>query len=290
LYTQMLVPLDGSETAETALPYARALAGNLIIPVKLLGVIDISHYVSGDRARYLGTLIDAALLRNQEYLKGVAKTFPGASVEWTVEGGAPAEVIIAKAAGNQGTLLVMATHGRSGLNRFLLGSIAEKVLRGTASPLLLVRATPGAQSAGVATLKSIIVPLDGSKLAESALPVAVAVAKKLDLEVVLFRAHHVPYNPTANFGEVIARVRDETDKYLENAAAEVKKLGVSKVRYLTREGIASDEIIALARETAHTLIVMCSHGRTGMERWVLGSVTETVARHADAPVLVVRAE
>ena len=86
----------------------------------------------------------------------------------------------------------MATHGRSGLNRFLLGSVAEKVLRGTVNPLLLVRATGEAKSDGEATLKSIIVPLDGSELAESVLPMVAGVAKKLDLEVVLFRAYHIP--------------------------------------------------------------------------------------------------
>ena len=71
----------------------------------------------------------------------------------------------------------MATHGRSGLARLLLGSIADKVLRGSANPLLLVRATREAKSAGEAALKTIIVPMDGSKLAEGVLPMAVAVAK-----------------------------------------------------------------------------------------------------------------
>ncbi len=72
--------------------------------------------------------------------------------------------------------------------------------------------------------------------------------------------------------------------------AEVKKLGVAKVSALSKEGSASDEIIALGHKTPEGLIAMCSHGRSGVGRWVLGSVTENVVRHSDAPVLVVRAK
>jgi nucleotide-binding universal stress UspA family protein len=111
MFTRMLVPLDGSETAETALPYSRALARSLKIPVVLLGVID----AFGERSRYLDTFMDTAISRKEEYLKRVAQTFPGASVGWTVEEGTPAEIIITTAAENEGTLITMATLGRSGL-------------------------------------------------------------------------------------------------------------------------------------------------------------------------------
>ena len=302
MYTQMLVPLDGSKTAEKVLPYARYLVGKFKIPVRLLAVIDIAEmatHISADKARFLDTMIEDGVRSSENYLREVAKTFPGAEVKCTVEKGRAKEVIIEKGQADTGMLITMATHGRSGLNRFLLGSIAEKVLRGTANPLLLVRATQDVKSEGEANLKSIIVPLDGSELAESVIPMVVGVAKKLDLEVVLFRAYHVPYTPYAgnegyyagiNYNELIASVRDEANEYLEKKTAEVKKLGVNEVKYASKEGIASDEIIALGRETPDNLIAMCSHGRTGMERWVVGSVTETVVRHSDEPVLVVRAK
>jgi nucleotide-binding universal stress UspA family protein len=194
-------------------------------------------------------------------------------------------------------LIAMATHGRSGMNRFLLGSVAEKVLRGSANPLLLVRATEQSKADGEAVFKSVLVPLDGSELAESVIPMMAGVAKALDLEVVLFRAYHIPYNAYAgddgyyavNYDELIAGVRDEANDYLEKKVAEVKKLGVAKVSAITHEGFAGDEIIATGRKTPDSLIAMCSHGRSGVKRWVLGSVTETVVRHAGDPVLVVRA-
>jgi nucleotide-binding universal stress UspA family protein len=296
MYTQMLIPLDGSNTAEKVLPYARYLAGKLVIPVQLLAVVDIAEMatqLSGDKARFLDTMIEYGIRSSENYLKEVAKTFPGAEVKWTVEKGRAKEVIIEKGKTDTGMLITMATHGRSGLNRFLLGSIAEKVLRGSTNPLLLVRATHDAKSEGEAALESIIAPLDGSELAESVLPMVAGVAKKLDLEVVLFRAYRVPHAPYANdknYSELIASLRDEVAEYLEKKTAEVKKLGVNKVKYASKEGIASDEIIALGRQTPDNLIAMCSHGRTGMERWVVGSVTETVVRHSNGPVLVVRAK
>jgi nucleotide-binding universal stress UspA family protein len=213
-----------------------------------------------------------------------------------VEKGRADEAIIEKGEADTGMLITMATHGRSGLNRFLLGSVAEKVLRGAANPLLLVRATEEGKTAGEMKLASVIVPLDGSELAESVLPMVAGVAKELGLEVILFRAYHIPYNAYAgddgyyavNYDELIAGVRDDANEYLEKKVAEVKKLGVDKVTAVSKEGFAGDEIIALGRKTADSFIAMCSHGRSGVKRWVLGSVTETVVRHCGEPVLVVR--
>jgi nucleotide-binding universal stress UspA family protein len=91
-----------------------------------------------------------------------------------------------------------------------------------------------------------------------------------------------------NYDELIASVRDEANEYLEKKVAEVKKLGVAKVSAVSKEGIAGDEIIAAGHNTPNGLIAMCSHGRSGVKRWVLGSVTETVVRHSGDPVLVVR--
>jgi nucleotide-binding universal stress UspA family protein len=123
------------------------------------------------------------------------------------------------------------------------------------------------------------------------------VAKKLDLAVLLFRAYHIPYNAYAgeegyyagNYDDLIAGVRNEANEYLEKKVAEVQKLGVEKVTFEIKEGFAGDEIITMAHETPDGLIAMCSHGRSGVRRWVLGSVAETVVRHGRHPVLVLRA-
>jgi nucleotide-binding universal stress UspA family protein len=282
------------------LPYARHLAGKFKIPVELLAVVDIAEvasHMTSQKVRFIDTIIEDAVHNSTSYLRDVATTFSGIDALCSVERGRAEETIIERAAADPAMLITMATHGRSGLNRFLLGSIAEKVLRATTNPLLLIRATEVAKAEGEAILKTIIVPLDGSELAESVLPMVARVAKKLNLEVELFRAYRIPYNVYAgdeayyayNYEELLAGVRDEAVEYLDKKAAELKKIGVEKVTCVTKEGFAGDEIIELGRRTRGALIAMCSHGRSGVRRWVLGSVTENVVRHAVDPVLVARA-
>lgn len=299
MFTRILIPLDGSKTAEKVLPYARFLAGRFNIPIELFAVVDIAEMaaqIPAEKARVLDTLVEDGVSHSTVYLQRIASTFPDADVKCTVEKGQAADAIIERGAADTAMLITMATHGRSGLNRFLLGSIAEKVLRGTANALLLVRATEEAKSAGEAALKSIIVPLDGSELAETVLPMGAGLAKTLDLEIELFRAYHVPYNVYAgengfyagNYDLLIAGVRDEASEYLDKKITEVKKLGVAKVSCVTQEGSAADQIIAQERKTPGVLIAMCSHGRSGVKRWALGSVAEIVVRHSSGPVLITR--
>lgn len=298
MYEVILVPLDGSKTAEKVLPYARYLAGKFKVPVELLAVVDvveIASHMTSEKVHFLDTIIEDAVQHSTTYLRGVATTIAGTNVRCSVEKGRAEDTIIEKAATDKTMLITMATHGRSGLNRFLLGSIAEKVLRGTVNPLLLIRAGDE-KSQGEAMLKSIIVPLDGSELAEAVLPIVADMAKKLDLEIELFRTYHVPYNVysgdeglyAVNYEELLAGLRDEAAEYLEKKAADLKRLGVAKVQCVTKEGLAADEIISLGRKTPDNLIAMSSHGRSGVRRWVLGSVTELVVRHSGDPVLVIR--
>jgi nucleotide-binding universal stress UspA family protein len=300
MFTRILTPLDGSKTAEKVLPYARFVAEQLKLPIELLAVVDIvemTTHISADRALHLDTMIEDSVRNSEQYLGRVAGTFPGASTKCRVEKGKAEQVIIETAAADGGTLITMATHGRSGINRWLVGSIAEKVLRGATNPLLVVRATEEAKADNVATLKSIVMPLDGSELAESVLPTVAELAKTLKLEVVLFRAYSIPYSAYASaegyyavdYEELLKAMREEAVDYLEKKTEAVKKLGIANVSYVAKEGFAADEIISLSRKSPDNLIAMCTHGRSGVKRWVLGSVTETVVRHSADPVLVIRA-
>jgi len=298
---KILVPLDGSEVAEKVLPYSRALARRLGMAVDLMTVVDLGEVVPGvptDGSIFAQQLVENQARRSRPYLDGVAQSFSRVTVQCLVKPGRAADVIVETAAAEHDTLIMMATHGRSGLNRFLLGSVAERVLRTTQNPLLLVRATEGAQTTGEAVLKSLIVPLDGSKLAEGVLPASEELARKLDLEVILFGAYAIPYGAytsgdgfydPAQLENFLARLRAETVDYLEAKTAELKKKGFNKVSFVAQVGLSADEIIAFGRRTAESLIAMCTHGRSGVKRWVLGSVTETVVRHGGDPVLVVRA-
>jgi nucleotide-binding universal stress UspA family protein len=301
MYKKIIVPLDGSKTAENVLPYARCFARNLQIPIELLAVIDVAEMtrtISAAEGLFLETLIEAETGRYNNYLKGIAKNFPAGSVQYGVGKGKAAEVIVETAAKDKATLIAMATHGRSGLNRWLVGSVAEKVLHAAANPLLLVRAPEENPPWSMAALKSIVVPLDGSELAESVLPFVEEVAKNLDLAVVLLRVYGVPYgaySPSEGFYDAtqieafLAMLKDEALEYLEKKAVEMKRHGLEKVSWVAKEGLGADEIISFARHTSDNLVAMCTHGCSGVKRWVLGSVTETVVRHSGDPVLILRA-
>lgn len=301
MYTRILVALDGSKLAENVLPYVRKLAGVLKLPVELLSVVDLMDFARTSHAghvRALDTIIEAVRRDSKQYLESVAQSFSGISVTGLVEQGEADKIIIERAAGNKETLIAMATRGRSGIRRWLMGSVAEKVLRGATNPLLLVRGDEEQKTDGVATLKSIVVPLDGSTLAESVLPRASELAKKLSLEIILTRAYQLPlttytvtdapYIPNSDALRTV--VRDEAGAYLEAKVNELKQDGIEKVSSVLSVGSGADEIIELARSTPDNLIAMCTHGRSGVRRWALGSVTEKVIRHSGDPVLVVRAE
>jgi nucleotide-binding universal stress UspA family protein len=302
MYKKILIPLDGSEPAEKVLPYSRALAERLGIPVELLAVVDfteLARSVSTADGLFLDRLAKDEARRSGVYLAGISESFPGIATRWLVKQGRAADIIVEMAAAEKDTLIMMATHGRSGLNRFFLGSVTEKVLRATSSPLLVVCAKEGVVAGGEAVFKSLVVPLDGSELAESVMPSVVALAKQLDLEVILLRAYAVPYGAyTAGEGfydpvylqGFLARLREETIDYLENKTAALKRQGIDKVSYVAKEGLSADEIISFGRESPDSLIAMCTHGYSGVKRWVLGSVTEAVVRHAGDPVLVLRAQ
>jgi len=299
MYSKILVPLDGSPVAENALPYARSLARGLKVPVDLLCAIDLAEmerHVSAATGLFLDTLAEDETRRRAEYLNRIAQSFSGAPVRCKVAKGDAAGVIIEAAAAERDTLVCMATHGRSGLNRWLLGSVAEKVLRGASAPLLLIRASETAQTEGEKRLGAVIVSLDGSGLAEQVLAPVADLAKKLDLEVILFRAYSIPYGfyeAGASYAvdpqRLSAEIEAEVQQYLEEKRDGLAKAGLEKLSYASKEGGSADEIIKYGLRNPDKLIAMCSHGRSGVKRWALGSVAETVLRHCAASVLIVRA-
>ena len=285
MYKKILIPLDGSKLAEHILPYARFLARALGIPVELLRVNDPARL-----AAY------SPPLQGSEYLEAVARSFPDInSVTREVALGKAAEVIADWDAGQAQTLIAMATHGRSGAQRWLLGSVADKVLHGSRNHLLLVRPGQGAISEGEAALKTVVVALDGSDLAETVLPYVTELARKAKLELILVRVYSVlpPAYDAEGYVPDVERlaqeIRAEAQSYLERKSKELRDEGADRVSQVLLKGDAGGEIIAYAKRTPGNLVAMCTHGRSGIGRWVLGSVTERVVRHSGEPVLVIRA-
>lgn len=285
MYKKILIPLDGSKLAEQILPYARFLARALGIPVELLRVNDPARLPAYSPP-----------LQGSDYLEAVARSFPDInSVTREVALGEAAVVIADRDADQAQTLIAMATHGRSGAQRWLLGSVADKVLHGTRNHLLLVRPGQEAIGEGEAVLKTVVVPLDGSDLAETVLPYVTELARKAKLEMILLRVYsilppaYVAEGYILDFERLARGIKDEAQSYLERRSKECRDTGVDRVSPVLLEGDPADEIIAYAKRTPDNLVAMCTHGRSGVGRWVMGSVTERVVRHSGDPVLVIRA-
>jgi nucleotide-binding universal stress UspA family protein len=240
-----------------------------------------------------------------EYLEELARTFTEvASVKCTIGVGNPATAIIDASGAEPNALVAMATHGSSGIQRWLLGSVAEKVLHAATSDVLLVR--PNEQDSGIeAMLDTVLVPLDGSGLAGEILPTVARIVAALQLKTVL--VHVMPrlnISPPDAFipafgmsppmqNQIWREQRSAANNYLIDREEQLRSAGVPDVSSLLIEGYAGSaagEIIDLARETSNVLIAMSTHGQSGIERWLIGSVTERVVRHSDKPVLVIRAK
>ena len=304
MYRKIMVPLDGSQLSEGILPYVRSFAEALKVPVELLHVIDpeiITTFSDPDKGRYVDVVEADMQQHGIHYLEQVArKQLPRQpsgvfTVSRTVAIGKPAEIIVDRGSAESGILIAMATHGRSGVQRWLLGSVADKVLRAATNHLLLVRTTGGAQPPEAAPLKAVLVPLDGSMVAERVLPSVATLAKKMNLEIVLLRVCSLPvlayemegYGP--GFAELEGQIREEARGYLEEKVQQLKAEGLERTSYVVLQGDGAAEIIALARKTPENLIAMCTHGSSGLGRWVLGSVTDRVVRNSGDPVLVISA-
>jgi len=304
----MLVPLDGSELAEVVFTYAKELAGKLNIDIVLL-------HVASPAAREFAPMHRAYIERAAEIMKRQARKVQeragiqpaGKPVEARGElvMGYPAEEILRYADENAIDLILMATHGRSGLRRWVMGNVADKVLRASKVPVWLVRAgIPDEIVYDKLPRKPILVPLDGSELAESVLPHVEALAKQRGAElvdVVLLRVCEPPATPSystpelpdapLNWGEYtqqeVARCKQVAKEYLAKVGKQLKDSNIN-VRSEVLEGKPADEIVDYANKNPFNLIVMASHGRAGLSRWVYGSVAEYVLLGVSSPVLLVR--
>lgn len=288
MYKKILAPLDGSNFSEQVLPYAKVIAEAYRAPVELLHITDPAA-----RTPFWPPQ------RGDQYLEEIsAKYFRSSSVPaaTAVEIGKPAEVIVDHAKGDPTCLIAIATHGLSGPRRWLIGSVASKVIQTAANPLLLIRPVETDPTAPV-KLDTIFVPLDGSGLAEKILPYVCGLAKALKLEIHFVRVYTLPADAYVIADGVIApgpavyreELKDVAEVYLEGKVAELQAEGFDRVVGTAIQGDDAGEIIDLAIRTPNNLIAMSTHGRSGIGRWVLGSVAERVVQHSRDPVLLIRA-
>jgi nucleotide-binding universal stress UspA family protein len=301
--TRILVPLDGSPLAEQALPcavtLARGLSAELVllraiwIPPDILEMLDestvelnaIVAQLEAEANGYLGTLVEQ--LREA-----------GTQARFVVRRGPAAETILDYARLTDTTQIVMATHGYSGIKRWTHGSVAERVLQAARAPLLLVRV--GEQDLASdwqqpARCRRILVPLDGSAVAEQILPSVVSVARAMSGELILFQVPiaHVSGWMTGEWYLPIQGALDTAEEdaqaYLSTVAGRLKEQGLD-VATATSVGSVADCIVEYAEVNHVDLVAMCTHGRTGLARWALGSVADRVLRAGGKPILLVRAQ
>jgi nucleotide-binding universal stress UspA family protein len=285
MYNKILAALDGSTLAEQILPYARLFAEAYGTAVELLRVEDPDA-----RPPFWPPQPGA------DYFKEISTRYfpPSLRVDRLAESGKPAQVIVERAQADPSCLIAMTTHGLSGMRRWLLGSVASRVVQSAANPVLLIRAVD--EPAAEICLKTVLVPLDGSALAERILPHIISLAKKMKLAVELVRVNDSPADAypavDAIYLDALNRHREaarrEAESYLEEKAQALRAEGLDRVTSRPVEGNPAEKIIELARNTPHNLVAMSTHGRSGVGRWVIGSIAEKVIQYSQDPVLIVR--
>ena len=292
MYKRMLIPLDGSQLAETVFSYAKELAGRLNIGVTLLYVCSpaLNEFVPMHQA-YVKQAAENIRRQIQEVQgkTGIQPAGKPAEVRSEVVVGSPPEEILRYAEKNKVDLILMATHGRSGLRRWGMGNVADKVLRATKIPTLLVRSgAPDETPYDQWPKRTILVPLDGSELAEKVLPHVEALAKQggADLvNVVLIRvceplpvpSYYAPEVAEApmNWGEFIQedtiKSKQAAQEYLAGIEKRLMESNIS-VQSEVLVGKAADELADYACKHPFHLIVMATHGRSGISRWAIAAL------------------
>jgi nucleotide-binding universal stress UspA family protein len=292
----ILVPLDGSAFAERAVPVATELARRTGAGVRL---VHVHMRVTADPIYVDGlAVIDEHMHslgreHEQAYLDQARKRLAAdGDLSAVLLYGPVADALADYVDSSGAMLIVMTTHGRGGLERAWLGSVADELIRVSPAPLLLVRPEPGSVPR---PFRRILVPLDGSPAAEAILVHAIELARlEADSELILLNVVQpiwVPdgaFAPTASGREVTRRQEERARKYLHRLA---RRLEASGLRVRTRVQTATTVALAIldaARGEQADIVALAAHGRSGIRRLTLGSVADKVVRGSPVPVLVFR--
>ncbi|MBI4306970.1 MAG: universal stress protein [Chloroflexi bacterium] len=272
-YSRIVVPLDGSPLARRALPVAVALAYQQAQPELLLVTVRHSGGATPKRFDWFPDDVHSYLRRAAEDAR-----MPTGMVRTHVLFGDPPAAIAKFAVQENANLIAMATHGRTGLARGVLGSVTDRVIHLATVPVLVVGShTPGPAAFEQIRIEHVITPLDGSELAETALARSRPLAEALDASLTLLRA--VPAEATDS-------ERRRAEDYLERTASTLRKNGLG-VETLVALGPAAESIIRAAEVRPRSVIAMTTRGASGLVRLTRGSVTDAVVRHAPVPTIVI---
>lgn len=293
----ILVPLDGSHLAERVLPYADAVARATGASLTLMTAVENHQDGVGARLPALRERLEHGArhhaAQHLERAAALLRTW-GRTVSTLITSGRPAEEILDAAERLDAALIAMATHGRSGLQRWLVGSVADKVMRLSLRPTLLVRPTEDQDPFQPLIFTRLMVPLDGSPLAEQALTPAVEIARGTGAQLRLVRVEPWVATTLAATGEAVALVNvDELEeaaaREAEHYLADVRSRLPTELPVTTAvlRGFPALQLIEYAEREHIDLTVMSTHGRGGLQRLVLGSTADRLVR-AGLPCLLVR--
>ena len=293
---KILVPLDFSPASIEALDYAVSMAKQFHAVIHLVHVYPPDEASAAPRAGHLLLQSAEAIERLNEELTGIhRKHVPTFCPEnCHIRAGRPYEQIINLAREIDADLIALSTRGHSGLKRLLLGSTAERVIRSVPCPVLVVRKRkPKSKAAGkLFGIRTILVPTDFSQCALAGTEYAAFLARKVNAALRLFHAIY----PYTNYVFVdragvrmsgLAEAMEETARQEMDAIKQMDFLRDLPVQTEILPGTAVDEICAAAGGPDIDLIVLSTHGRTGLKHALIGSVAEHVVRYAERPVLVV---
>jgi nucleotide-binding universal stress UspA family protein len=301
IYKKILVLLDGSELAEVVFDYAREMAGRLSVDLDLL------HVCSQDEADQL-PMRKAYVERMAEKLKAQSEAvrlksgYKPRDTEFQVRGfvaiGYAAEEILKFADINSSDIIMLSTHGRSGIRQWDLGGVAEKVIHAAKVPIWLV---PSELKKGLTpdeiARSSFVVPLNGSKKSESVIPYVLALAKQrgTDINFVLINVTppgKIPISASESRGvfmaEIVEGVRFDTDEYLSRVAKEIKEAGFA-VTTEHLKGAPTEEIVKFVTDHPTRLLAMATNGASGLSELLFSNTTENVVRRVKkTPIFLVR--
>lgn len=311
----ILVPLDGSELATRILAHVRTLAANLSAKVRLIHVLPDAHkhlYVDHHHnvlwradtplleKDSLQRQVYATLRQNAEsYLEVIARNLrsDGFDVEIDIHFGHTAQCIIETARQPEIVMTAMVTHGYSGLRRWTMGSVTEKVLHASPVPVYVVRGDTQPIVTEPPVIERLLLPLDGSDFARQALSVATELAVHTQAAVHLLHA----VQPTDDAPALVRAVMN--NDILQQAMAERQQWGEAQLQAASDEigkagiwtssrtvvGHPAEAIIEAAQQQHSDVIVMATHGYSGLRLWALGSVANKVMHATSTPLLLVRA-
>lgn len=292
MYDTVLIPTDGSGHSVRAAEHGHSLAQLFDATVHVINVVDLQGAGGMFDVGGIDQSINDQLIAEGETAIEAVEAVVGErdSVTTAVVKGEPSEAILEYADDHDVDVITMGTHGRTGLNRYIAGSVTERVVRLADVPVLTVRATDQSQLVG--EYDEVLIPTDGSEPAAMAIDHGLAIAQKtgarihavniVDVGDVAVSPNYTP--PT----EVIEHLESEGEAATDRIATQARARGLDAITEV-REGFPASDLLDYADEHDIDLITMGTTGRTGLNRYLLGSTTERIIRHAEIPVLAVNA-